>query len=93
MTTTKPSNKDAKAYSLDISVISLTQDKGLEAKLSMALSEDDHMFGFLNGGSSLDHPNPKKMDDEVERLVTAVVDSLISDKVSDAVQKRMPKKP
>ena len=94
MTTTNPNAKEFKTYSLDVSVTSLTQDSGvLEVKVSMAVSENDHMFGFANGASKQEHPNPKKMDDEVERLVTGVMNSLIADRVSDAVQKQAQKNP
>ena len=70
MTTQKPSGKDFKTYLLDATVIALTQNgNNLEVKLSMALSEDDHMFGFLNGGAKLQNSNPKTIDKDVEELV------------------------
>lgn len=90
MTTQKPSNKDAKCYSLDATVTSLTQNgKNLEAKLSMALSENDHMFGFLNGGGKLQNGNPKQIDGDVEDLIDGVIESLIKDKVSKAIQQKL----
>lgn len=94
MTTQKPSNKDAKSYSLDATVTSLIQNgKNLEAKLSMALSEDDKMFGFLNGNGKLQNGNPKQLDGDVEDLVGGVIESLVKGKVSQAIQQRIAKGP
>jgi hypothetical protein len=94
MTTQKPSNKDAKCYSLDATVTSLTQNgKNLEAKLSMALSEDDKMFGFLNGNGKLQNGNPKQLDGDVEDLVGGVIESLVKGKVSQAIQQKIAKGP
>ena len=94
MTTQKPSNKDAKSYSLDATVTSLIQNgKNLEAKLSMALSEDDKMFGFLNGNGKLQNGNPKQLDGDVEDLVSGVIESLVKGKVSQAIQQKIAKGP
>jgi hypothetical protein len=94
MTTQKPTGKGFKTYSLDATVTSLTQSgNNLEAKLSMVLSEDDHMFGFMNGGAKLQNSNPKKVDDDVAELVGDVIDSLIKDKVSKAIQQQIAKGP
>jgi hypothetical protein len=92
MTTQKPTGADFKTYSLDATVTSLTcTGNNLEAKVSMALSEDDHMFGFLNGSGKVQSPNPKKRDDDVEALIEGVIDSLVKNQVSKAIQPKLPK--
>lgn len=94
MTTQKPSGTDFKTYSLDATVMALTQSgNNIEAKLSMALSEDDHMFGFLNGGAKLQNSTPKTVDKDVEELIGDVIDDLIKDKVSKAIQQKVSKGP
>ena len=94
MTTSKPSNKAAKAYSLDATVVFLVLNgKNLEVKVSMVLSEDDHMFGFLEGKSKLPTTNPKELDGDVQDLVAGVITSLVKDKVSKAIPAAPAKSP
>jgi hypothetical protein len=94
MTMDKPSQKDAKTYSLDATVVSLTNSgKELQVKVSMALSEDNRMFGFLEGNSKYPTGNPKQLDRDVQDLIGGVIESLIDDKVSPAIQQRLDKAP
>jgi len=94
MTTQKPTGSGFKTYSLDATVTSLTCTADvLEAQVSMAVSEDDHMFGMLNGKSKLPSKNPKERDDDVEDLVKAVITDLIKKQVDGAIKSKLPKGP
>ncbi|HZR21229.1 MAG TPA: hypothetical protein VFE51_28370 [Verrucomicrobiae bacterium] len=94
MTLDKPNDKNAKAYSLDATVVSLTNSgKELQVKVSMALSENNSMFGFLEGNSKYPTGNPKQLDRDVQDLVGGVIESLVDGKVSGAIQKKLDQAP
>jgi hypothetical protein len=91
MTTAKPTDKDAKAYTLDMTVNALNQTPaGLDAKLTLTVSEDDHAFGFANASGKLPAGNAKSLDRDVEDLIKGIITDLVQGKVNDAVKGKGP---
>ena len=90
LTAQKPSKNQAKTYSLDATVTSLTQSGNMfEAKLSMALSEEDFMFGFPTGhGKTAVTKDPEG---DVVFLVGKIITDMITTDVAKAIQGRLPK--
>lgn len=84
LTETKP--KDAKTYSLTITVSSLTcKADVLDLVVKIAVSEEDNLAGSPTGHSSIPSKNPKERDDDVEALVTGVVKDTIVKRVREII--------